>query len=169
MRGFLLRHSFMRTVDRLTKLAYRLSGGRVGRRQGKFKMLLLTTTGRKTGRARVHTLLYIRDGERYVVCASNFGAPVHPAWYLNLRDEPRALVQDGRRRLAVVAADAAGEERERLWKRLAEVWPFFRSYQRGNPRQIPVVVLAPASVTEAADKEQRPGGEDDGAVGEQED
>jgi deazaflavin-dependent oxidoreductase (nitroreductase family) len=159
MRGFLVRHAFMRTVDRLTRLVYALSGGRVGRRQGWYNMLLLTTTGRKTGRARVHTLLYIRDGERYVVCASNFGAPVHPAWYLNLRANPRALVQDGRRRLAVVAHDAAGEERERLWARLAEVWPFFNSYQRENPRLIPVVVLAPAPLTGTAEQGQASGGQ----------
>ncbi len=133
----------MKAVDRVTKLVFRLSGGRLGGRQGKFDMLLLTTTGRKTGQARVHTLLFIRDGARYVVCASNFGAPAHPAWYVNLRADPHALVQDGRRRLAVVAYDATGEERERLWARLAEVWPFFTSYQRGNPRLIPVVVLTP--------------------------
>lgn len=143
MRGLRERHLFMRIADRATRLVYRLSGGRLGGRQGRYDMLLLTTTGRKTGRARVHTLLFIRDGERYVVCASNFGAPTHPAWYVNLRANPRALVQDGRRRLAVVAYDATREERERLWARLAEVWPFFNSYQRGNPRLIPVVVLAP--------------------------
>ncbi len=166
MRGFLIKHGFMRTVDRLTKLAYRLSGGRVGRRQGKFEMLLLTTTGRKTGRARIHTLLYVRDGARYVVCASNFGAPVHPAWYLNLCANPHALVQDGPRRLAVVAYDAAGEERERLWKRLAAVWPFFNSYQRGNPRQIPVVVLVPAEAA-PAEEARASGVETGGGVAEE--
>jgi deazaflavin-dependent oxidoreductase (nitroreductase family) len=149
MRGLRERHLFMRFADRVTKQVYRLSGGRLGGRQGRYDMLLLTTTGRKTGQARVHTLLFIRDGERYVVCASNFGAPAHPAWYTNLRANPDAQVQDGRTRLEVVAYDAAGEERERLWARLAEVWPFFNSYQHGNPRQIPVVVLAPVVVGHA--------------------
>ena len=143
MKSLWLRHSFMRTVDRLTRLVYRLSSGRLGRSQGKFQMLLLTTTGRKTGKTRTHTLLFIRDGERYVVVASNFGAPSHPGWYLNLQDHPRATLQDGRTRLAVSARDAVGEERERLWQQLVRVWPYFASYQRGNPRVIPVVILSP--------------------------
>ncbi len=149
MKSLWVRHSFMRTVDRLTKLVYRLSAGRLGRRQGKFQMLLLTTTGRKTGKTRTHTLLFIRDGERYVVVASNFGAPSHPGWYLNLQDHPLASLQDGRRRLAVSARDATSEERERLWQQLVKVWPYFASYQRGNPRVIPVVILSPEPASSA--------------------
>jgi deazaflavin-dependent oxidoreductase (nitroreductase family) len=150
MKSLRVRHSFMRTVDRLTRLIYRLSAGRLGRSQGKFRMLLLTTTGRKTGKTRTHTLLFIRDGERYVVVASNFGAPYHPGWYLNLHDNPHASLQDGRTHLEVSARDATGEERERLWQQLVKVWPYFASYQRGNPRVIPVVILSPEPAPSAA-------------------
>src|SRR5579864_4057497 len=100
-RSLRLRHGFMRAVDRLTQLAFRLSGGRLGGRQGRYDILLLTTTGRKTGEPRTHALLFIRDGARYVVCASNFGAPYDPAWYRNLRAQPAAVARVRRRGFAV--------------------------------------------------------------------
>jgi deazaflavin-dependent oxidoreductase (nitroreductase family) len=140
-----LRHGFMRAVDRLTQLAFRISGGRFGGRQGWYDILLLTTTGRKSGEPRTHALLFVRDGERYVVCASNFGAPNDPAWYLNLRTDPHGAARVRRGHFAVTAEDAQGEERARLWRRLVAVWPRYEGYQKGVTRVIPVVILTPGA------------------------
>lgn len=145
-RGLWLRHGFMRAVDRLTQAAFRVSGGRLGGRQGGYDILLLTTTGRKSGEPRTHALLFVRDGARYVVCASNFGAPNDPAWYLNLRADPHGVARVRRRRFAVSAEDAQGDERARLWRRLVAVWPRYEGYQNGVTRVIPVVILTPGAL-----------------------
>jgi F420H(2)-dependent quinone reductase len=138
-----IRHGVMRAADRLTQMTFRVTGGRLGGQQLKYTILLLETTGRKSGRPRTHALLYVRDGPRYVICASNFGAARHPAWYWNLRALPRAHIQVGRRRLMVSARDAEGDERARLWQRLRASWPWYDSYQAHVSRQIPVVILTP--------------------------
>ena len=103
--------------------------------------LLLTTTGRKTGQPRIMPLIYAADDGRYVVVASKGGAPEHPAWYLNLRDDPEVEVQVKGDRFRAVARDAEGEERERLWKTMTGEWPDYDEYQKKTDRQIPVVVL----------------------------
>jgi deazaflavin-dependent oxidoreductase (nitroreductase family) len=140
-----IRHGLMRAADRLTQVTFRLTGGRFGGQQLTYTILLLETRGRKSGRLRTHALLYVRDGERYIICASNFGAPQHPAWYWNLRAVPRARIQVGRRRLIVTARDAEGEERTRLWQRLRASWPMYDSYQANVSRTIPVVILTPVT------------------------
>lgn len=140
-----IRHGFMRAADQLTQVTFRLTGGRLGGRQLKYTILLLETRGRTSGLPRTHALLYVRDGERYVVCASNFGAPQHPAWYWNLRAQPQAHIQVGRGRLLVAACEAEGEERTRLWQRLQASWPFYDRYQANVSRTIPVVVLTPVA------------------------
>ncbi len=137
------RRVFMLAADRTTQALYRLSGGRIGGQQLRYSILLLHTTGRKTGRIRTHALLYIRDGERYIVCASNYGAPRHPSWYLNLRAHPRARIETGPRRLEVLAEVAEGEERERLWQRWLSVWPPAAGYERDAGRELPIVILRP--------------------------
>jgi deazaflavin-dependent oxidoreductase (nitroreductase family) len=142
------RHSFMLTVDLLTQAAYRVSGGRVGARQAGRDILLLTTTGRKSGRQRTHALLFVRDGERYVVCGSSFGDPRHPAWYLNLREHPEGTAQIGTLSVHVVAAEASSEERARLWRKLLVAWPPYASYQAGTTRAIPVIILTPGAAPE---------------------
>ena len=125
---------------------YRASGGRLG---GRFRkgapVLLLTTTGRKTGRRRTTPLLYVEEGDRYVVVASAGGAPSHPAWYLNLRSNPAATIQVGGRKLAITAETAGLEERARLWPRLTQMWPQYDDYQAKTHREIPVVMLAPSA------------------------
>jgi deazaflavin-dependent oxidoreductase (nitroreductase family) len=121
---------------------YRLSGGRVGGHMGKAPVLLLTVKGRKSGKRRTTPLLYGRDGENLVVVASVGGAPSHPAWYLNLRGQ-EAEVLIGRERRPVRARDAAGEERERLWRQMVALYPSYDAYQRRTTREIPVVVLEP--------------------------
>ena len=108
-------------------------------------MLLLTTTGARTGNKRVQPLLYTMDGERYVLIASNGGAPRHPAWFLNLRAHPLAEVQVGGRVVRVRAREAKQEERERLWQQMAAVWPLYNGYQHRADRQIPVVLLEPTT------------------------
>jgi deazaflavin-dependent oxidoreductase (nitroreductase family) len=106
-------------------------------------MLLLTTTGRKSGRRRTTPLLYLEDGGNLVVIASNGGNPTHPAWWLNLKSDPRAEVQVGRERRAVSAEEAEGEERERLWRAVVDVNRGYEGYQRSTTRRIPVVILRP--------------------------
>ena len=122
---------------------YRLSGGLIGGRFGRIRMLLLTTTGRKSGRPRTTPLLYLEDGGNLVVIASNGGHPNHPAWWLNLMSDPHATVQVGRERRAVTAEEAEGEERERLWRAVVEVNRGYEGYQRSTSRRIPVVLLRP--------------------------
>lgn len=103
--------------------------------------LLLTTTGRKSGRQLTMPLIYGQDGDRYVIVASKGGAPQHPAWYLNLQDHPEVAVQVIRDKFSAVARTATGEERERLWKMMSAIYPPYPDYQKRTDRQIPVVVL----------------------------
>jgi deazaflavin-dependent oxidoreductase (nitroreductase family) len=123
---------------------YRLSGGRLGGRFKNAPVLLLTATGRKTGRQRTTPLLSVQDGDRYVVVASAGGAPSHPAWYLNLRSNPAAAIQVGGRKSTVRAETAGPEERARLWPLLTRMWPKYDEYQAKTRREIPVVILTPA-------------------------
>lgn len=106
--------------------------------------LLLTTTGRKSGKAIMLPLIYGRDGGNYVVVASKGGAPVHPAWYFNLVAQPRVNVQVMEKKFHAVARTASGEERKRLWQMMAEVYPPYNDYQKLTGREIPVVVLEAA-------------------------
>src|SRR5262245_29971994 len=140
-----VRHGFMRAVDQLTQGLFHLTGGRLGGRQLKYTILLLETRGRRSGLPRTHTLLYVRDGERYVICASNFGAARHPAWYWNLRADPQVYIQVERTRLRALATDAEGAERLRLWQLLRASWPRYERYQARISRTIPVVVLTPVA------------------------
>jgi deazaflavin-dependent oxidoreductase (nitroreductase family) len=105
--------------------------------------LILSTRGRKSGEERKTPLIYIRDDDRYVVIASKGGAPEHPAWYLNLEDEREVGVQVADETFRARARDATGEERERLWREMAEIWPDYDEYAKKTDRDIPVVVLEP--------------------------
>ena len=106
-------------------------------------VLLLTTTGRKTGRRHTIPLLYLEDGENFVVVASNGGAPRHPAWWSNLRADPEANVEIGGRELRARAQKASPEEKEWLWPRLVAMYGAYENYQRRTDREIPVVILRP--------------------------
>ena len=121
--------------------AYIDSNGERGHDWKGTQCLLLTTTGRRSGQPRIMPLIYAEDDGRYVIVASKGGAPEHPGWYLNLRDDPEVEVQVRGERFAAVARDAEGEERERLWRRMNEEWPPYEDYQRNTDRQIPVVIL----------------------------
>ena len=105
------------------------------------KILLLTTTGRKSGKETTTPLIFAMDGDNPVIVASKGGAPEHPGWYKNLVANPAAEVQIKGDVFAVRAGDAEGEERERLWKLMNVEWPHYEEYQQKTDREIPVVIL----------------------------
>jgi deazaflavin-dependent oxidoreductase (nitroreductase family) len=104
-------------------------------------ILLLTTTGRKSGKELTMPLIFGEDGGSQVLVASRGGAPEHPGWYLNLEANPEVGVQVKGDTFRARARTAEGEERERLWKMMNEIWPHYDEYQTKTTRQIPVVVL----------------------------
>jgi deazaflavin-dependent oxidoreductase (nitroreductase family) len=106
-------------------------------------VLLLHTTGRKTGQPRTNALTYLPDGTSYVVIASFVGEPHHPAWLLNLRASPDATIDVGRTCLRVHAREASGAERARLWSEVVSRVADYAEYQSRTDREIPVVVLEP--------------------------
>jgi deazaflavin-dependent oxidoreductase (nitroreductase family) len=122
-----------------------MSGGRVGGRVWGLPILLLTTTGRKSGAPRTTPLCYLSDGDDLVVVASNGGMDRFPDWWLNLQREPHATVAVGSSSRAVLARAAGPEERERLWATLTEIAPGYLGYQKKTSREIPVGILEPAS------------------------
>jgi F420H(2)-dependent quinone reductase len=124
---------------------YRATGGRIGRRFRGGDVLLLTVTGRKSGRRLTSPLLYVRDGDAYVVAASFAGVDREPAWWLNLQSAGEATVQVNRDVLQVRAEKASGDERAQLWRRLNQSFAGFDGYQRGVSREIAVVRLRPAA------------------------
>ncbi len=127
----------------LHRLLYRGSGGRIGARVWGLPVVLLTTTGRVSRRPRTVPLCSLRDGERLVVIASYGGLDRAPSWWLNLQADPRATVQLGRSKRAVVAREATGDERARLWDEVTTRAPGYLGYQRRTSRRIPVVLLDP--------------------------
>ena len=121
---------------------YRLTGGRfVGRLTPTAPTLLLTTVGRKSGKARTVPLIYLADGVAHVVVGSMGGSATHPDWWLNLCTAPAAKVTVNGRTWRVRAEEARGAERDRLWVRLTQTFPGFANYQRATSREIPVVIL----------------------------
>jgi deazaflavin-dependent oxidoreductase (nitroreductase family) len=122
---------------------YRATGGKLFGRMGKSPILLLNTVGRKTGRKRTSPLLYVMDGEDFVIIASKGGAAAHPAWYLNLRANPEATVEIGDREVQVEAEVADPEEKTRLWQKMVEMYPAYDDYQRKTGREIPLLILHP--------------------------
>jgi F420H(2)-dependent quinone reductase len=132
-----------RAATKLHSFVYRATGGRVGGRIVGGLVLLLTTTGRKSGKKRTVPLLYLEGGENLVLVASNGGAPVHPTWWLNLRANPEATVEVGREKLRVRAEEASPREKERLWPKLVEMYGGYETYRRRTYREIPVVLLKP--------------------------
>jgi len=120
---------------------YQETGGEVGHQWNGVPTLLLTTIGRSSGIERTSAMIYAEDGERFVVVASQGGAPSHPNWYQNLQACPEVVVQVQADRFSAVARSAEGEERDQLWALVNGVWPRFEEYQSRTQRRIPVVVL----------------------------
>jgi deazaflavin-dependent oxidoreductase (nitroreductase family) len=131
-------------MSRAQSWVYQKTGGKLG---GTFlqgaPVALLTTTGRKTGQARVSPLLYLRDGGRVVLVASKGGAADHPMWYLNLKANPEVSVQIKDEVLQLTARDATEEERARYWPKLVKMYTSFDDYQSWTDRVIPVVICDP--------------------------
>ena len=123
---------------------YEHSDGRIGASLGGRPMLLLRSVGRRSGQPRTAALLYVRDGDAYVVVASKGGAPRHPGWFHNVTAKPEVEIQVGRERMRVRARVAEGKERSRLWARADEInQGQYAVYQSRTSREIPVVVLEP--------------------------
>ena len=128
----------LRTIDE-----FRANDGKVGGRFEGKTLLLLHTTGAKSGEERVNPVAYVRDGEKYVVIASKGGAPTNPDWYYNILAHPRLTVEVGTETFQVEAKVAEEPERTRLYNRMVEMMPGFDDYRRNTTRQIPVIVLTP--------------------------
>ncbi len=120
---------------------YRRSGGKMMGSLRGMPLLLLTTVGRKTGKQHVTPVMYLRDGENYVVTASNNGADKHPGWFVNLQSNPQTTIEVGNMTRGVLAHQASLEEKKRLWTQLVEQAPFFEDYQKKTTRDIPMVIL----------------------------
>jgi deazaflavin-dependent oxidoreductase (nitroreductase family) len=120
---------------------YRETDGEHGYHWRGTEILLLSTRGRNSGEERMTPLIHRADGDRWIVVASKGGAPEDPDWYRNLEADPIALIQVKDQRIPVHAV-RAGEERERLWKLMAEVWPAYDEYQQKTDREIPVVIFS---------------------------
>ncbi|HEV8634289.1 MAG TPA: nitroreductase family deazaflavin-dependent oxidoreductase [Chloroflexota bacterium] len=120
---------------------FRANGGRVGGPFAGRPMLLLTTTGAKSGQPRTSPLVYTTDGDRLVVIASKGGAPTNPAWYHNLLAHPEVTLEVGTERFPARATVATGQERERLFTAQAAMMPGFADYQRRTTRQLPVITF----------------------------
>jgi deazaflavin-dependent oxidoreductase (nitroreductase family) len=136
-----VRDRFNKVMGRMHRTVYRRSGGKVGGRFGRAPMLLLTTTGRRSGQARTVPLIYLADGERFVVAASNAGQDHDPAWYGNLQAQPAAEVEAGDRRIPVTGRVADPAERAALWPRLVAIFGNYAKYEQRTDRPIPVVIL----------------------------
>jgi len=133
----------LRWVGRLNVPIYRLSGGRILGKVNEAPVLLLTTTGRRSGQKRTAPVVYLADGGNYVVIGSNAGHSRTPAWSLNLQANPEAEVEVGRRRQPVRARVAAGEERADLWRKHNEQYSGFDEYEARTDRDIALFVLEP--------------------------
>ena len=134
----------VRIMSALNTWVFRVSGGRLGNRflRGA-PVLLLTTTGAKSGQRRTTPLIYLEEGENVVLVASKGGMSHHPAWYHNLVKHPEAEVQIGSRVQPMVARRASDAEKAALWPRLVGIYRDYDDYQARTPRNIPVMVLSP--------------------------
>lgn len=133
----------VRALNAVHTRAYRRSGGRIAGRFRRAPVLLLTTTGRRSGRTHTTPLFYLDDAGRAVVVASFGGDDRAPAWFHNLRAQPEVTVERGGQRQAMRADVAGPTEKARLWPRLVALYPDYAVYQRATTRDIPVVILTP--------------------------
>jgi F420H(2)-dependent quinone reductase len=131
----------IRVMSMMHRCVYRASGGRIGGSVGKAPVLLLTTTGRKTGKQRTTPVLYLRDDDRFVIVASNAGDAKNPAWWANLKATPLAHVRVRSTSYQVRARQATPAERARLWPRLVDNYPTYEDYVKRTDRELPVVIL----------------------------
>jgi len=122
---------------------FRANGGKVSGRFAGRDLLLLTTTGAKSGQKRTNPVAYTRDGERYLIIASKGGAPTNPDWYYNLLANPNVTIEVGGETLQARAIVPPEPERTRLYDQMAAILPGFAEYQRNTTRKIPLIILQP--------------------------
>jgi deazaflavin-dependent oxidoreductase (nitroreductase family) len=133
----------LRSLGKLNVPLYRITRGRLMGKVGQAPVLLLTSTGRRSGQPRTAPVVYLADGDRLIVIGSNAGNERAPAWSLNLRANPDAEVQVGGKRRKVRARVAEGEERTELWRRANDQYEGFNDYEARTKRDIRVFVLEP--------------------------
>jgi deazaflavin-dependent oxidoreductase (nitroreductase family) len=138
-----MKELFIKWFMALNTLALRLTSGRLGGKLGTQTILVLTTTGRKTGQRRAIPIAYFRDGANFFIVASNWGKDQQAAWYHNLHADPHAQLEVGGKSIATLAHDAEGDEYERLWKYASEHNPPYLDYQKMTARRIPIVIFTP--------------------------
>jgi deazaflavin-dependent oxidoreductase (nitroreductase family) len=138
-----LRRFFIRAMSRTHGRIYRISGGRLLGRMAGMPVLLLTTTGRRSGKPRTATLTYLRTGGDFVVIGSFGGSDLPPAWWINLQRNPWASVLIGGTTSKMRARAATAEEYDRLWPLVTETYAGYARYQKRTARPIPIVVLTP--------------------------
>lgn len=140
-RNVLSTRLLIRLFSWIHRVVYRLSGGRVDSQLFGAPVLLLTTKGRKTGKARTTPLLYLEESSNWVVVGSNAGDDRHPTWWLNLKAHPVATVQIGNTVKRVRAREASEEEKSLLWPRFVDMYSDYETYRQRTTRKIPVVIL----------------------------
>ena len=136
----------LHAISAFNRWIYRASDGRLlGRFASGAPVCLLTTTGRRSGKQRTVPLLYLRDGEDYIVVASQGGAPQHPGWFVNLQAKPDGEVQVGKHRVRVTSEVLDAAQRAQYWPRLLAIYPPYETYQQRTTRQIPLLRLKPVT------------------------
>lgn len=133
----------MKRIGKFHTRLYRATGGLIGGRIDGLDILLLTTTGRKSGEQRTVPLPYYRDGGRYLLVASYGGNEKNPAWFHNLSADPKVQIQVGFRKIKALATPAPEPERTRLWTQISTAFPRYVVYQQKTERKIPIIVLEP--------------------------
>ena len=134
---------FLKAALSIYIFLYRLTSGAIGGRMAGLQVLLLTTTGRKTGQARTSPLGYFQQDGTYIIIASNGGAERNPAWFYNLKSNPHVTLQIGSQQLAAKAEIADSEKRTQLWAELVKRAPAYEHYMERTQREIPLVILQP--------------------------
>ncbi|MGH2509024.1 MAG: nitroreductase family deazaflavin-dependent oxidoreductase [Ktedonobacteraceae bacterium] len=136
-------HHLQRFLTNIHIGLYRRTNGSIGGRLAGRPMLLLLTVGRKSGQERTTAIMYTRDGNDYILIASNGGAPQDPQWFRNLAENAHARIQVGAQIIEVTARKANVAERSRLWLAVTSQYQNFADYQTRTTREIPVVILTP--------------------------
>ena len=122
---------------------YRRTGGSFGGKVQGLPVLLLTTTGRKTGKQFTTPVGFFEDQGNYIICASNAGADQHPGWFRNIQQDPHVEIEIKDQRMTATAEITSGAERQRLWTRLTELAPSYQNYTRKTARELPMIMLHP--------------------------
>lgn len=135
----------MRIANSIHVALYRISGGKVANRIANMPVLLITTYGRKTGKPHTNPVVYLRDGQDYLVSASMGGMDATPAWYFNLKSHPDIQIKVGDQSLSVRAMIVNSEERDQLYAKFKAASPNFVKYEKTAHRVIPVIRLTPQS------------------------